>query len=286
MWSMMRCIQRYAVYGAVAALLVSLVTIALSQAGCSKDTRGVDRSQVSTSQTAEDLTVDFGNGASLKCVLIRPGSFQMGAQRDVGGPATNPPHEVELTRAFYMGMYEVTQEQYTSVMGRNPSLFKGGSLPVTDVYWKDAVGFCQRLSELTGRRVRLPTEAEWEYACRAGSMTRFYYGDDPEAAAFHEYAWFYENADIEPHPVGQKKPNAWGLYDMHGNVEEWCQDWFSMYRADRQVDPTGPAEGRYHVCRGGRSSMSAEWCASATRECYPPRHRHFLIGFRVVIESQ
>ena len=159
-------------------------------------------------------------------------------------------------------MYEVTQEQYERVMGKNPSRFKGPQLPVERVSWKAAVSFCTKLSafpeeQAAGRTYRLPTEAEWEYACRAGSTTDFCFGD--AEWGLDDYAWYEDNSDHRTHPVGQKRPNAWGLYDMHGNVWEWCADWHdeAYYEASPVDDPQGPATGVDRVGRGGSWSESA-----------------------------
>jgi formylglycine-generating enzyme required for sulfatase activity len=152
------------------------------------------------------------------------------------------------------------------------------------VSWEDAVEFCRRLSELpaekeAGHVYRLPTEAEWEYACRAGTTTNFGFGDDD--SNLDDYAWFRENSAEKTHPVGGKKPNAWGLYGMHGNVGEWCQDWKEDYPEDAVTDPTGPASGLYRVIRGGSYLKPAEYCRSASRSGYKPSSRNYHHGFRV-----
>ena len=189
-----------------------------------------------------ELTVDLGGGVTMKLVLIRPGKFMMGDGKDR--------HEVTLSKPFYMGVTEVTQAQYEAVMGANPSHFKGATNPVEMVYWNDAAGFCKKLSEKTRQTFRLPTEAEWEYACRAGTQTAYSFGDDPSALG--DYAWWDWNGGWTTHPVGQKRPNAWGLYDMHGNVWEWCADWFGEYPKGPVTDPSGPATGSgARVVRGG-----------------------------------
>jgi formylglycine-generating enzyme required for sulfatase activity len=203
------------------------------------------------------LTLDLGGGVTMKMVLIRPGKFMMGSpaseasRRDDEGPQ----HEVTITKPFYMGVTEVTQEQYEAVMGTNPSHVKGATNPVEWVWWNDAASwndateFCKKLSEKTRQAVRLPTEAEWEYACRAGTQTKFSFGDDPSALG--DYAWWNGNSGNAIHPVGQKKPNAWGLYDMNGNVWEWCADWYGEYQEGPITDPSGPATGGHRVVRGG-----------------------------------
>jgi formylglycine-generating enzyme required for sulfatase activity/serine/threonine protein kinase len=220
-------------------------------------------------------------GQQLK--VLPPGQFRMG---DPKGDGDETPHEVRLTRAFYMGVHEVTQEQYERVMGTNPSNFKGASNPVEQVSWEDAVEFCQRLSALpeekaAGRVYRLPTEAEWEYACRAGSQTRYSFGDNESYLG--QYAWFADNSDTKTHPVGKKKPNAWGFYDMHGNVWEWCSDWYGDYPSGEVSDPTGPREGSSRVHRGGGWIYVAASCLSSTRYRYNPTSRYGHNGFRVAL---
>ena len=174
--------------------------------------------------------------------------------------------------------YEVTQEQYEKVMGNNPSRFKGSRNPVEKVRWNDAVAFCRKLSDQEGVEYRLPTEAEWEYACRAGTTTRYSFGDDKSQLG--KYAWFGGNSGGETHPVGQKLPNIWGLYDMHGDVYEWCQDWYGRYERGRVIsDPTGPASGKLRVLRGGAFAGRPLYVRSANRGDDLPVYRAF--GFRL-----
>ena len=170
---------------------------------------------------AHERLESAGNSIGIRLKLLPAGTFWMGEDLDA--------HKVTLTQPFYLGVYEVTQEQYERVMGKNPSNFKGPQNPVEKVSWDDAVEFCRKLSELpeekaAGRIYRLPTEAEWEYACRAGTTTKYSFGDSESELG--EYGWFDKNSDRKTHPVGQKQPNKWGLYDMHGNVWEWCSDWY------------------------------------------------------------
>lgn len=201
-----------------------------------------------TAKLSQELVFDLGDGVTMDFVLIRPGSFTMG--KDDGSDAEKNPHKVTITESFYLGKYEVTQAQWKKVMGSQPSHFKGADNPVEQVGWGDCQEFLAKLKDKApSADYRLPTEAEWEYACRAGSTGWFCYGDDPEQLGL--YAWFGKNAQGTTHPVGTKKPNAWGLYDMHGNVWEWCSDWFGAYPTNATTNPLGPASGSERVWRGG-----------------------------------
>jgi len=194
-----------------------------------------------------------------------------------------PQHQVTLTKSFYMGKFKVTQGQWQAVMGSNPSLSKGLNLPVEAVSWNDCQTFIQKLNQLGQGSFRLPTEAEWEYACRAGTTTRFYWGDDSNYSQIGQFAWYGDNSNFQTHVVGLKLPNAWGLYDMRGNVFEWCQDWYGNYPSSPQVDPTGVNHGSYKVVRGGGYGVSADGCRSAFRDGFDPGIRGGYIGFRVVL---
>jgi formylglycine-generating enzyme required for sulfatase activity len=221
--------------------------------------------------------------------LIPAGEFLMGSpDSDPNAqPREKPHHAVRITKPFYLGVYPVTQSQYEAVMGSNPSHFRGdGNRPVEKVSWHDAQAFCGKLTELAGEQsgglvFRLPTEAEWEYACRAGTSTRYSFGDD--VAQLGEYAWFKENAERTTHPVGQKKANAWGLYDMHGNVFEWCQDPFddNYYASSPSEDPRGPQQASRRVIQGGSWCSVARCCRAAFRHADRPAYRYFYLGFRV-----
>jgi formylglycine-generating enzyme required for sulfatase activity len=241
-----------------------------------------------STQPAKELTLDLGNKVTMKLVLIPAGKFKMGSPKDEMDRDDNegPQHEVTISKPFYMGIHEVTQEQYEQVMGKNPSSFKGAKNPVEKVSWEDTVAFCKKLSQMSGKTVRLPTEAEWEYACRAGSRTQFYYGDDAYCGKLTDYAWWDENSDLETHRVGQKRPNVWGLYDMHGNVWEWCSDWYGPYDDKMLTDPPGAATGRCRVLRGGGCFSCAVYCCSASRGRIIPGFRDddSDFGFRVVVD--
>jgi formylglycine-generating enzyme required for sulfatase activity len=234
-------------------------------------------------EPAKQFILDLGNKVTMKLVLIPAGKFIMGSPKTEKDRGENEvQHEVTISKPFYMGIYAVTQKQYEQIMVKTPSFIKGAQNPVETVSWDDAVEFCKALSQKTGKRVTLPTEAQWEYACRAGSTTRFSYGDDNEYANLGDYAWYLGNIT---HPVGQKKPNAWGLYDMHGNVEQWCSDWYAedYYANSTKTDPTGAASGTYRVMRGGCCFRLPQYCRSAFRNECAPVYRHYSIGFRVVV---
>ncbi|MFA4987493.1 MAG: formylglycine-generating enzyme family protein, partial [Candidatus Brocadiia bacterium] len=232
-------------------------------------------------------TFDARN-APLPLIAIFPGSFLMGS--DKGFSSEKPAHKVTLTHAFLIGATEITQKQWTATMGNNPSCFKGDDLPVECVPWDDAVEFCRKLTEAErekgnlpeGMAYRLPTEAEWEYCCRAGTATEYCFGND--AILLGDYAWFDGNSNNRTHPVGTKKANAWGICDMHGNVYEWCQDWYAdKYSGVDQADPVGPATGDMRVLRGGSWDSNAQLCRSAFRYWFYPDYRNCDFGFRVVV---
>jgi len=230
-----------------------------------------------TASQLKEMAIDLGGGVKMEFVLIPDGSFMMGSDKDA-----KPVHRVTIAKSFYLGKFEVTQEQWEKVMGNNPSRSKGAKNPVESVTWDD----CQKFMEAVKRKVlsqtfRLPTEAEWEYACRARFNTDYCYGDAPDK--LRDYAWFKDNSEGTTHPVGQKKSNAWGLFDMHGNVREWCQDWQGEYTAKSATDPTGPASGVTRVLRGGSWDADATLCRSALRRGLVPSDRRSLLGMRAVM---
>ena len=230
--------------------------------------------------------IDLGRGVKLEMVYIRGGTFQMGSpeSEQPRGNDEGPVHPVELD-GFWMGKFEVTQEQYQQITGKNPSHFKDAKNPVEQVSWNDAKAFCDTLSQKTGQAFRLPTEAEWEYACRAGSQTAYSFGDSESQLG--DYAWYDRNSGRRTHPVGGKRPNAWGLYDMHGNVYEWCGDWYDSdyYKNSPRKNPTGPSSGSSRVNRGG-SWISSPWgCRSAFRYRGTPGITFNYLGFRVAASA-
>lgn len=250
-------------------------------------------------QSPQELT----NSIGMKFRRIASGSYLMGTQEHPGSPKIGEQiHRVTINQPFYLGVYEVTQAQYERIMGTNPSFYQAPNVqpaflnqnqlapksdtsdhPVEKVSWEDATEFCKRLSDLAdekaaGRIYHLPTEAQWEYACRAGTKSSFSFDD--ESKVLGEYGWYWENSRGQTHPVGELKPNAWGLYDMHGNVSEWCLDWFDQYPETTLIDPTGPAHGTYKVHRGGGWFVEGSLCSSASRDFEDPKSR-LSVGFRV-----
>ena len=227
-----------------------------------------------------EITLDLGGDVKLELVLIPAGSFLMGDEK--GEPDEKPVHKVTISKPFYMGKHEVTQEQWKAVTEHNPSQFEAPKSPVENVSWNDCQTFLRALNEkLKGRNFRLPTEAQWRYACRAGSRTQYSFGDDP--AALGEHAWFRGNSAKTTHPVGQKKPNPWGLVDMHGNVWEWCDDGFAAYRDADQTDPAGPLVSEHRMLCGGSWNNEARHLRSAFRNGGATTSRGPDVGFRLVL---
>jgi formylglycine-generating enzyme required for sulfatase activity/serine/threonine protein kinase len=271
------------------------------------------------------LPIQIINSLGMKLVLIPPGEFAMGSPRELIKeelktpgiedwykdrlPGEGPQHLVRITRPFYFGMHLVTQAEYQRVVGVNPSEFAAAGngkdkvagqdtnrFPVENVTWDEAVEFCRKLSELpeekaAGRTYQLPSEAQWEYACRAGNTGQFSFspsGDaipkESDSDRLCDYGWFDGNSGGKTHPVGEKKPNAWGLFDLHGNVWEWCQDWYGRdyYAKSPADDPTGSPAGTYRVCRGGGCRVPAWRCGSASRGNREPGLRYGGLGLRVM----
>jgi formylglycine-generating enzyme required for sulfatase activity len=231
----------------------------------------------------KNFVIELGGGVKMEFILIPAGSFMMGS--DLGDSDEKPVHKVTITKAFYIGKYEVTQEQWQALMGVNPSKIKGPKRPVEQVSWFDCQDFLSKLeSKVRGLRPGLPTEAQWEYACRAGSTSAYYFGNSQDDVS--QYAWSLQNSDYTTHPVGEKKPNAWGLYDMAGNIWEWCADqyWENQYSISSEQDPKG-VFGDTRVVRGGSWFVDSDFCRSAIRYNEGPAVRFGFIGFRVVLEK-
>jgi sulfatase modifying factor 1 len=230
---------------------------------------------------------NFTSNTGMRFVWVSPGSFMMGSSREEKQRSDYEcQHPVPLTKGFYMGVYTVTQEQWQAVMGNNPSLFKCATLPVEQVSWEDCQTFCAKMQAMEHKAFRLPFESEWEYCCRAGTTTRFYFGDmiATDQANF--------NGQLDAHgrqgvyrekttPAGNFPANAWGLADMHGNVWQWCQDWYGDYPQFAVVDPQGPSTGDFRVLRGGSWSATPDLCRAASRTGSTPDHRSVIVGFRV-----
>ncbi len=254
------------------------------------------------------IAIELGEGVRMRLALVPAGTFLMGSPESDKGrnechskdsKPEGPQRQVAISRAFYISTTEVTRAQWLALMHSEPwkgskKVRTGPNYPATHVLWKEAVSFCRAMSRKIGRVVRLPTEAEWEYACRGGASTRFYYGDDPNYERLGDYGWYVENTirknEKYAHPVARKKPNAWGLFDMHGNVEEWCADWYTEAQAtaDAAVDPKGPASGHCHVVRGGAWDCGPRYCRAGYQlpGMLDPTHRYDTVGFRVVVEVE
>src|SRR6266536_618271 len=280
----------------VAMMIVSAACALLP--GCSRNASN-DGAQLSDPGPATPSAVqkeiaspNQGTTNASAMVQIPGGKFVMGDKDEVDAP----PHEVVVS-SFSMDKNLVTQEQFQKIMGTNPSRWKGDKNPVEQLRWSDAVRFCNKRSELEGLQpcydlktlncnfdangYRLPTEAEWEYACRAGTTTAYFFGDSP--AKLGDYAWFDRNSGGHPRPVGQKQPNAWGLYDMAGNVWEWCNDFYKVdyYQEAPRQDPKGPDEAQNKVLRGGAWRFSADNCRSAYRYNESPGYSDVCFGYDI-----
>jgi len=228
--------------------------------------------------------LEIADGLYMKMVWIEGGEFKMGSPEEEEGHRDNESiHPVELD-GFWIASTPVTQSQYEAIMGENPSHFKGDDLPVEQVTWHDSNEFCKKLSGKTGRGYSLPNEAQWEFACRAGSEGSFCFGDSDQR--LEHFAWYGKNSDGKTHPVGLKRPNAWGLFDMHGNVWEWCADWYGEYGKEKCINPTGPKEGKYRMLRGGSWYNRSVYCRSACRVYYHPDDGLSGFGFRVVFVAR
>ncbi|MDD2715236.1 MAG: formylglycine-generating enzyme family protein [Candidatus Wallbacteria bacterium] len=225
-------------------------------------------------------TVSLSNEVSMEFVWIPAGTFYMGNPDGVGEANEHPQHQVTLTQGFWIGKYEVTQAQWQQVMGSNPSYSQGPTLPVESVSWTGCQEFITAINHLGKGTFSLPTEAEWEYACRAGSSSLFYWGDTAEA----DYCWYDENSQDITHAVGGKLPNAWGVYDIIGNVDEWCQDWYGDYGSSAATDPTGPESGSYRILRGGYWGWGSYHLYSAFRFNISPDFSDNGCGLRLRLQ--
>jgi formylglycine-generating enzyme required for sulfatase activity len=256
---------------------ILIILIVLCQLGCDRRTSVLRKEHADA--TAVPLKVELIPLTNM--ILIKAGTF------------VRIKYPVTLSRDFWLGKYEVTQGEYAAVMGKNPSHFPGDSnRPVEKVSYFDAAAYCLALTkrEREARRLppnydyRLPSEAEWEFACRAGTTNLFSFGDETTEA--DQYAWTLENSHATTHPVGQKRPNLWGFHDMHGNVWEWCSDWFAPYTPGAVTNPVGPSESKYKVFRGGGWNHAIDFARSSSRFMMSPSNGIYFVGLRVALGQE
>ena len=233
----------------------------------------------------EVIKIPVKAGVDIEMVKVEAGTFMMGATSEMKDPDRweKPVHQVTLTNDYYMGKYEVTQALWEAVMDSNPSYFKGDNLPVETVSWNDCQEFISKLNSMTGRKFRLPTEAEWEYAARGGKKSRGYQYSGSNSIS--DVAWYRGNSGRVTHPVGTKQANELGIYDMSGNVEEWCSDWYGSYSSSSQTNPTGADSGSFRVYRGGSWSGFAGYCRASNRCCRFPNLPYYDFGLRLVLSE-
>lgn len=240
-------------------------------------------SQISPTSYNKEISIPVKDGITIEMVKVEAGTFMMGAtpEMDNAWNDEKPVHQVTLTQDYYLGKYEVTQALWQAVMGNNPSYFKGDNLPVEQISWNDCQEFIEKLSNITSRKFRLPTEAEWEYAARGGKKGRGYRYSGSDNLA--DVAWYEGNSNGMPQPVGTKQMNELGIYDMTGNISEWCQDWFGEYSTSCQTNPIGVGSGMHHVDRGGNWYCKSGGCRSSNRSHYEPEECKKFLGFRLAL---
>ncbi len=233
----------------------------------------------------DHISIPVKDGISIEMIRVEAGTFAMGATPEMEDPWDDekPAHQVTLTNDYYIGKYEVTQALWQAVMGNNPSNFKGDNLPVEQVSWDDCQEFISQLNRITGKTFRLPTEAEWEYAARGGKKSRGYQYSGSNNLS--DVAWYKDNSDSKTHAVGSKQSNELGIYDMSGNVWEWCQDWDGEYSSSSQVNPTGANSGSKRVFRGGNWYIYAWVCRSSFRISSAPDNTSYCLGLRLVLSE-
>ncbi|WP_308232302.1 formylglycine-generating enzyme family protein [Prevotella sp.] len=234
---------------------------------------------------SDNISIPVKDGISIDMVRVEAGTFTMGATPEMKDPYDDekPTHQVTLTNDYYIGKYEVTQALWKAVMGKKPSKFKGDNLPVEKVSWNDCQEFINKLNRITGKAFRLPTEAEWEYAARGGKKSRGYQYSGSNNLS--DVAWYVDNSGSKTHAVGSKQANELGIYDMSGNVYEWCQDCKGSYSSSSQVNPTGAASWSYRVYRGGCWFSTARLCRSSCRNGNIPDRRANSLGLRLVLSE-
>ncbi|MHC4628208.1 MAG: formylglycine-generating enzyme family protein [Planctomycetota bacterium] len=266
--------------------IVAVLLLSILFQGCKR------KAPDDSAKVQQDAQSSSATTSGVEIVMLAGGSFVMGDGNEIDAT----PHEVVLS-PFFIDKNLVTQEEYERVMGDNPSRWKAGNNPVEQVRWSDAVRYCNKRSELEGLEpcynletwqcdfnasgYRLPTEAEWEYACRAGTRTAYYFGNSPSELS--EHAWFEDNSGGKPRPVGGRLPNPWGLYDMHGNVWQWCNDFYQVdyYQQSPEKDPRGPKSGETKVVRGGAWKFSADSCRSGYRYNENPGYADVCFGYDI-----
>ena len=254
-------------------------------ASSSSNTLGYSSASSSMASGSNTISIPVKNGISIEMVKVEAGTFMMGATSEMKDPSSDekPLHQVTLTNDYYMGKYEVTQALWRAVMGSNPSKYKGDNLPVEKVSWNDCQKFISKLNKMTGRKFRLPTEAEWEYAARGGKRSRGYqYSGNSNIS---NVAWYDGNSGSKPHPVGTKQANELGIYDMSGNVYEWCSDWYGSYSSSSQTNPTGADSGSSRVYRSGSWSCFAWGCRLSFRSSFTPDYRRIGLGLRLALSE-
>ncbi|NDV60133.1 formylglycine-generating enzyme family protein [Bacteroides sp. 519] len=239
--------------------------------------------QVLSAQEQRVKALEATHNLPIEMIHVEGGTFTMGATSEQSGDSYDwelPVHQVTLS-SYSIGKYEVTQLQWKQVMGNNPSHFKGDNLPVENVSWDDVQEFISKLNALTGKRYRLPTEAEWEYAARGGNKSQGYKYSGSHSIS--NVGWYTDNSNNTTHAVGTKSPNELGIYDMSGNVWEWCADWYGAYSINAQTNPKGPATGGRRVLRGGSWSYIAGYCRVSYRDYFTPADRDSYLGFRLAL---
>ena len=238
-----------------------------------------------SSLSGNRITIPVKDGISIDMVRVEAGTFTMGATPEMKDSYKDdkPTHQVTLTNDYYIGKYEVTQALWQAVMGNNPSKFKGDNLPVENVSWDDCQKFISKLNRITGKTFRLPTEAEWEYAARGGKKSGGYQYSG--SSNLSDVAWSKDNSGSKTHAVGSKQANELGIYDMSGNVREWCQDWDGKYSSSSQVNPTGANSGAFRIIRGGSWRDDAMYCRSSFRDGLTPFYRNIDLGLRLVLSE-
>ena len=264
-------------------LVLSLSGVSSNQSVVSSPVQTPTSPSTATSNAV--ITIPVKDGVNIEMVKVEAGTFMMGAASEKEKPDDDekPVHQVTLTKDYYIGMYEVTQALWQAVMGSNPSNFKGDNRPVETVSWNDCQNFISKLNRITGRKFRLPTEAEWEYAARGGKKSRGYRYSGSRKIS--DVAWYNDNNGVETREVGTKKSNELGIYDMAGNVSEWCQDLYGSYSSSSQTNPTGATSGSFRVYRGSSWFFIAKQCRSSWRSSKAPDYRGNYLGLRLALSE-